>query len=85
VRDSTAIGQQEAEYISQHRVATQQAWTDWLTSAQGADLDTKSGIPGGVAAYTKNTSNLPRVAIALSGGGLKAMVSSSLSTCIAIH
>lgn len=75
VRDTiTTISQEEADYIQKHLEATQSNWTSWLSSSNGPNLDADGGISGGVKAYTSNVKNLPRVAISLSGGGLRAMV-----------
>jgi hypothetical protein len=75
IRIGTAINQKEADYVRGHTEATQKLWAEWLSSSKGPNLDTADGIRGGVAAYTGNISNLPRVGIALSGGGLRATVS----------
>lgn len=77
IRDARnhAVSNQEADYVSRHRSGTQQAWQTWLSSNPGPNLDGTNGIPGGVQNYTSTLSNLPKVGIALSGGGYRAMVS----------
>ena len=70
-----AVGNEEAAYIDKHRTATQATWQTWLSSNPGPNLNGANGIPGGVQNYTSNVDNLPRVGIALSGGGYRAMVS----------
>lgn len=66
----------ETDYVRRHQQATQQAWTDWLSSSDpGPGLNGgNNGIPGGVQNYTSDLSRLPRVGIALSGGGYRAMI-----------
>jgi lysophospholipase len=75
IRSSTDVGSDEAAFIERRIQASQDGWTKWLSNSKGPNLDAADGISGGVSAYTSNTSNLPRVAIAMSGGGLRAMVS----------
>ncbi|EST06347.1 Lysophospholipase, catalytic domain protein [Kalmanozyma brasiliensis GHG001] len=60
----------ESEYISRRRSGTQSDWATWLRDS--AKLD--SALPGGVSNYTSDTSRLPRLGFALSGGGLRAML-----------
>ncbi|GAK62946.1 lysophospholipase Plb2 [Moesziomyces antarcticus] len=60
----------EANYISRRRTESQQAWKTWLEDS--AKLD--SALPGGASNYTSDTDRLPRLAFALSGGGLRAML-----------
>lgn len=67
-RDHT-ISANETDYINRHRMGQQTNWMNWLQNT--AKLD----IPGGVQNYTNTLDNLPRVGIALSGGGYRAMVS----------
>lgn len=73
-----AVSNEEAAYIAKHRTATQETWRTWLSSTTGPNLDGTNGIPGGVQNYTNTLDNLPKVGIALSGGGYRAMVSASL-------
>ncbi|KDN46144.1 putative lysophospholipase [Tilletiaria anomala UBC 951] len=62
----------EANYIAQHRAAKQADWTSWLSQSQ-VGLD--AAVPGGFSNYTGgNASRVPRIAIATSGGGLRAML-----------
>lgn len=77
IRNSSnhAVSNQEAAYVNQHRTGTQSTWQTWLSSNPGPNLNGANGIPGGVQNYTSNVANLPRVGIALSGGGYRAMVS----------
>lgn len=79
IRDArnNVINPTEADYVNRHRTATQQAWRTWLSSNPGPNLDGANGIPGGVQNYTNTISNLPRVGIALSGGGYRAMIHGS--------
>lgn len=79
IRDASdgTISPQEADYVQRHLQATQQAWEDFLkSSSPGPNLD--GALPGGAANYTSDISRLPRVGIALSGGGYRAMVRVSL-------
>ncbi|CAO1627995.1 unnamed protein product [Parajaminaea phylloscopi] len=72
-RDATSneINSREADYINRHRQSVQSSWTQWLSSASpGPNLN----IPGGVDNYTRTVDNLPRVGIAVSGGGYRAML-----------
>lgn len=69
------VSSNETDYVNRHRASVQNAWTTWLSSSNpGPGLNGTGGIPGGVANYTSNVDNLPRVGIALSGGGYRAMV-----------
>ncbi|CAO1618433.1 unnamed protein product [Sympodiomycopsis kandeliae] len=73
VRDASSqqLGADEADYINRHRQAKKDDWSQWLSSASpGPNLN----IPGGVDNYTNTESNLPRVGIAVSGGGYRAML-----------
>lgn len=73
VRNATSqeINSQEADYIERHRKARQDDWTEWLSSASpGPNLN----ISGGVQNYTSTLSNIPKVGIAVSGGGYRAML-----------
>lgn len=75
IRDSrnNAVNSQEADYIQRHRAASQQGWQDWLSSSNpGPALD--SALPGGVSNYTSDVTRLPKVGLALSGGGYRAMI-----------
>ena len=76
-----AVSNQEAAYVDRHRTGTQATWQTWLSSNPGPDLDGTNGIPGGVQNYTNTIGNLPKVGIALSGGGYRAMVSKCLLRC----
>lgn len=68
---SNEINSRESAYIVKHRQAKQVDWKNWLSSASpGPDLS----IPGGVENYTNTISNIPRVGIAVSGGGYRAML-----------
>lgn len=70
---SNTISPNETEYIQKHRQATQQAWSQWLSSVNpGPNLN--GSLPGGVQNYTSNLDRLPRIGIALSGGGYRAMI-----------
>ncbi|UZJ55172.1 hypothetical protein CBS101457_004492 [Exobasidium rhododendri] len=80
VRDTRqfAISSNESDYVTRHRTAVQTAWQTWLSSSNpGPGLDGADGIPGGVANYTSTLSNLPKVGIAVSGGGYRAMLHGS--------
>lgn len=69
---SQEINAQEADYIQRHRTSMQSSWRSWLSSnSPGPNLNS---IPGGVENYTNTISNLPRVGIAVSGGGYRAML-----------
>lgn len=73
VRDASSqqLGSDEANYINRHRQARQDDWNTWLSSASpGPNLN----IQGGVQNYTNTLSNIPRTAIAVSGGGYRAML-----------
>ena len=74
IRNATSkqLNQDEQDYINKHRQARQADWRTWLTDK--AKLDGNGGIPGGVQNYTNSLENLPRIAFALSGGGLRAML-----------
>lgn len=74
IRNATSqeINSQEADYIQRHRSAKQSSWKSWLSSASpGPNLNS---ISGGVENYTNTISNIPRVGIAVSGGGYRAMM-----------
>jgi lysophospholipase len=79
VRTSTAINPDESEYIQKHQKSNQLAWVNWLSSSKGPNLDAEGGFQGDLASYLSDVNNLPKVAIAMSGGGLRAQVS-KLST-----
>ncbi|CEH18904.1 lysophospholipase plb1 [Ceraceosorus bombacis] len=73
--NSNALSSGEQDYINRKRSNSQQGWQQWLSSTgAGPDLDGANGIPGGVANYTSAQDRLPRVGIALSGGGYRAMI-----------
>lgn len=61
------MNSQEADYMKRHRQKTRPVWQDWLTRA-GLDGD----LPGGVDQYLNE--NQPKVGIAISGGGYRAML-----------
>lgn len=65
-----AIGPQEQDYLKRHRAATADGWKAWLKQA---GLDGNGGLPGGVDQYVSN-GNQPKVGIAISGGGYRAML-----------
>jgi lysophospholipase len=70
-----AVSPNETDYINRHLQATQQSWSEWLSNAApGPNLNTDQGIAGGVTNYTSDLSRLPRIGIALSGGGYRAMI-----------
>jgi len=78
VRDTRqyVVSSNESDYINRHRTSVQDAWRSWLSSSNpGPGLDGSNGIAGGVQNYTSDVNNLPKVGIALSGGGYRAMVS----------
>ena len=78
IRDTrqNVVSANESDYVDRHRRATQEAWRTWLSSSNpGPNLDGEGGIAGGVQNYTSSLENLPKVGIALSGGGYRAMVS----------
>lgn len=66
---SQALGAGEASYVQRHQTQSQAAWQSWLSANNTLD------IAGGVQNYTSDLSRLPRVGLALSGGGYRAMVS----------
>lgn len=73
VRDTASQqrGAEESDYINRHRQARKDDWNTWLSSASpGPNLN----IAGGVQNYTNTDSNIPRVGIAVSGGGYRAML-----------
>lgn len=79
---SEVLCSNETDYIQRHQSATQQAWTDWLRASNpGPNLD--GVLPGGAQTYTSNLDALPRVGVALSGGGYRAMVSDTGSMAFA--
>lgn len=73
IRDASdqSINPQESQYIQSHRQNKQADWNNWLKNAGIGEAD----IPGGFDNYTSDLSRLPRVGLALSGGGYRAMVS----------
>jgi lysophospholipase len=77
IRDTRnfAISANETDYITRHRTAVQGAWATWLSSSPGPNLNGTDGISGGVTNYTNTLANLPKVGLAVSGGGYRAMVS----------
>jgi len=77
IRDASnqSLNPQEIEYINAHRQSRQADWNTWLKRAGIPESD----IPGGFDNFTSDASRLPRVGLALSGGGYRAMVSFILS------
>ncbi|PWN33452.1 putative lysophospholipase, partial [Meira miltonrushii] len=70
---TNALSSNETDYIQRHKQSTQQAWSEWLSSSNpGPNLN--GDLPGGAQNYTSDLSRLPRVGIALSGGGYRAMI-----------
>ncbi|KAE8210149.1 hypothetical protein CF327_g5940 [Tilletia walkeri] len=65
-----ALSNSEADYISKHRSLRA---SDWASYLRRVGLDTNA-FPGGADNFTKTISNLPRAAIALSGGGQRAQL-----------
>lgn len=63
--------QQETEYLKRHREQNRDKWADWL---KRAGLDGRGGLPGGVDQYLQGDGQQPRVGIAVSGGGYRAML-----------
>lgn len=73
IRNATSnqVNAQEADYVNRHRQSVQASWNQWLSSASpGPNLN----IAGGVQNYTNRVEDLPRVGIAVSGGGYRAML-----------
>ncbi|WFD33432.1 lysophospholipase [Malassezia cuniculi] len=65
------IVQSEQEWINKRHNVTHSRWADWLKQV---GLDSNGGLPGGVDAYLSNKTQFPRVGIAISGGGYRAML-----------
>lgn len=59
----------EAEYMQRHRQTIKNQWKDWLNQA---GLGGKGGISGGLDQFL--ASNQPKLGIAISGGGYRAML-----------
>ncbi|KAK0534441.1 hypothetical protein OC842_002630 [Tilletia horrida] len=64
-----ALSNAESEYIARHRTARAADWADYL---RRVGLD--SAFPGGASNFTQTASNLPKAALAFSGGGYRAML-----------
>lgn len=70
---TNALSTNETDYIQKHKQTTQQAWSEWLSSSNpGPNLN--ASLPGGTQNYTSDINRLPRIGIALSGGGYRAMI-----------
>ncbi|CAD6890551.1 unnamed protein product [Tilletia controversa] len=62
-----ALSNSEADYIAKHRSVRAPDWASYL---RRVGLD--GAFPGGADNFTKTVSNLPKAALALSGGGYRA-------------
>ncbi len=72
------LNDQERAYVQAHRQRVQADWTSWLSqSIVGLDGGS-GGLSGGISNYTSDLSRVPRLGIATSGGGYRAMVSGSV-------
>lgn len=68
---SFQVSPDEATYIRNHRAARRSDWNAWLKQSQ-VGLD--SLVPGGFDNYTSDPSRVPKIGIASSGGGYRAML-----------
>lgn len=66
-----SIVQSETDFISRRHKVTHSKWANWLKKV---GLDGDGGLPGGVDEYLKKKEQFPRVGIAISGGGYRAML-----------
>ncbi|KAL9934975.1 hypothetical protein V8E36_006051 [Tilletia maclaganii] len=66
---NNALAASEADYISRHRTARAGDWAEYFRQV-GLD----GAFPGGAANFTQTVDHLPKAAIAISGGGYRAML-----------
>lgn len=66
----SGLSQSEQDFLTKRRAATLQPMKDFMTRANIADFDADSYL----TAQGNNVTNLPNIAIALSGGGYRALM-----------
>lgn len=70
IRNATSLSREETDWLEKRRANTVQALRDFLARANISGFDTNSYIDS----IRQNTSEMPNVAIALSGGGYRALM-----------